>query len=528
MISVHRSSWGEDKIGHLTMIGILAILWLLAVPVALQGAGKVAVAGLILLALGATTAWFLAPEKARPAIAASALAVALPLPMTGAEVWVQPAAVSLTALVLVALLGRPRLLLAHGALSATVQLGALSMAAVPSAVATGVAALLLAVMIEGNRCAVASAAAKGLRQAPAAPEVALQPGETASEAALRQDLAQHQRAVAEIEDALLRLANGDLRQPIDVGRFPPGHEVLCEAYNRTIRQLDDLMTRVDRMTRTVRCDTVEIERAAREMSAGADQQASNFGSVGTALDQVAALMSAAQGDAARAEAATRESEGRASAGGAIVGETVTAMQRIEQGSAQVARIVGVIEDIGFQTNLLALNAGVEAARAGDAGRGFAVVASEVRGLADRASGSAREIRSLISEAETHVGEGADLVQRTGAALAEVVAHAAEVRSLINRLAAVSRDQVQALGDVRSAMSGAERLSQQSLAAAAEAGAFATSIARHTDELAAAVAAFLCPVGRGRNPADDVDLDQEFLSPGASVAPGHGTLLSAAS
>lgn len=123
----------------------------------------------------------------------------------------------------------------------------------------------------------------------------------------------------------------------------------------------------------------------------------------------------------------------------ILGLTET-VNRLGGKSAEIGKIVTVIDEITTQTRLLALNASIIAAQAGEYGKGFAVVAEEIRALADRTSLSTREIGAVVAsvQQETLVSverarEGGEAV-RTGKAL---VAQVSDNLETINRSAELS-------------------------------------------------------------------------------------------
>ncbi|MEQ9258186.1 MAG: methyl-accepting chemotaxis protein, partial [Roseovarius sp.] len=220
------------------------------------------------------------------------------------------------------------------------------------------------------------------------------------------------RVVADIGTGLERLAQGNLTRRIESppsDPFPIAYDSLRQSYNRVIDVLGQTLGEIGGVAAALRSGAGEFLQASEDLAARAETQAATLEQSAAAINQLTESVRSTSERADQAEQAARDSCAQAEGGARVVRDAMGAMQLIEKSSANVRRIIGVIDDIAFQTNLLALNAGVEAARAGEAGKGFAVVASEVRSLAQRASESAKEINGLITESANQVGAGSRLV-----------------------------------------------------------------------------------------------------------------------
>lgn len=123
-------------------------------------------------------------------------------------------------------------------------------------------------------------------------------------------------------------------------------------------------------------------------------------------------------------------------------QVVSAVNSIDASSADIAKIISIIENIAFQTNILALNASVEAARAGQHGKGFAVVAEEVRNLAARSAGAAKETGDLILASAQKAGEGVETARRTQEIFSSISQRVDDVAQIINSIDKISDVQVQ--------------------------------------------------------------------------------------
>ena len=294
--------------------------------------------------------------------------------------------------------------------------------------------------------------------------------------------------LTELAVGLSRLATNNLEHSIEK-EFLPAYEKLRVDFNIAHENLKSAMTGIAESIEKVASGGQEIAAASDDLSRRTEQQAASLEETAAALDQVTSTVKKTTDGARQARTVASEARGGAEQSGEIVRRVVEAMGRIEKSSAEIGRIIGVIDEIASQTNLLALNASVEAARAGDVGRGFAVVASEVRAMAQRSAGAAKEIKGLISASKTEVYTGVRLVAEIGESLSGIVGKVSQIDSVVADIGAGAEEQSRALQEVNTAVNQMDRTTQQNAAMAEETTAAARSMLQETQQLSEMVGQF---------------------------------------
>ncbi|MFV1528242.1 methyl-accepting chemotaxis protein [Phaeobacter sp. JH20_36] len=331
---------------------------------------------------------------------------------------------------------------------------------------------------------------------------------TEEERAIHQ--AQQTAAVTAIGQGLARLAQGDLSARINE-ELTEGYAQLQADFNQTVETLSRTVMDMVDVASSIRNGADEISQASDDLSRRTESQAATLEETAAALDELTASVKSAAEGARSVETTTQAAKSEAIENGSVVSSAVSAMTEIEESSKHIAQIISVIDDIAFQTNLLALNAGVEAARAGEAGRGFAVVASEVRGLSQRTSEAAREIKTLISESSKKVDYGVELVGKAGTALSGIVAQVGQISQQVSDIADGATAQSTGLHEINIGMSQLDQVTQQNAAMVEQSTAASHMLRGDATKLAELVAIFTVAGDGSETPEAVVDAAEQHTS-----------------
>ncbi len=234
---------------------------------------------------------------------------------------------------------------------------------------------------------------------------------------------------------------------------------------------------------TLQASSSQVLASTGALSADSHQLAANAAQAARAITTNSAAMAQLGGTTQRnAENAStlrqlaHEARTAAEAGSGEMQALTSTMRLMEERSAEVARILGTIDEIAFQTNLLALNAAVEAARAGEAGVGFSVVAEEVRSLARRSAEAAHETADHIQAATDTTRQGVESAARAAERLRHLAGCNQRLDELAVRVAADSGEQQAGLEALRRSAGELDQLTRQN-ASTAQAAAESTHTLR---------------------------------------------------
>lgn len=285
-----------------------------------------------------------------------------------------------------------------------------------------------------------------------------------------------------------RIAEGDLATEVvtstgdELGDVAASFEIMRQ-------RVHNVLLEINQGADQVAAGAHNVSDASVALSQGASQQAASVEQLSASIAEIASQTASNAQNAEKANDLTVGTKEKAQLGNEEMQEMLSAMEEINASSANISKIIKVIDEIAFQTNILALNAAVEAARAGQHGKGFAVVAEEVRNLAARSAKAAKETTDMIEGSMAKVETGREIAHKTADALNAIVGDVSSVADIVANIAKASNEQKLALEQINQGVQQVSQVVQANSSTSEEAATASQNLNQQADIMRANVGKF---------------------------------------
>lgn len=221
------------------------------------------------------------------------------------------------------------------------------------------------------------------------------------------------KPVKKVSDIAENLAQYNLAVTVESNRDDEMGR-LFEVVNRMVENLRVIIAEVSETAVKVNGSAVQIAGDVSENAAITSEQSASISQISATMEEFSASsaqIAANSNSVVKIADATLESA-RSGADSVEIGmekmeaintdnqRNINEIMELKQRSDEIAKVMGIINNIADQTKLIAFNAALEASSAGEAGKRFSVVAAEIRRLADNVTASTEEIEKKITEIQS--------------------------------------------------------------------------------------------------------------------------------